>query len=132
MVRIFSDLLRSRNVHEVSEIVDVFICQQIGMFHIAIDRNVRQAIIMECSYVCKFNYEYSTAFDNGLRACVSVIGKCSGSQDCGKMCINIIMECSLVSEIDGVDKDSTGSEKICIVQLLYIYSTLMFIGVRKV
>ena len=72
------------------------------------------------------------AFDNGLRACVSVIGKCSGSQDCGKMCINIIMECSLVSEIDGVDKDSTGSEKICIVQLLYIYSTLMFIGVRKV
>ena len=34
--QIFSDLLASRNVREVSEIVDVFICQDIRMFHIAI------------------------------------------------------------------------------------------------
>ena len=36
----FFDIVQSQNVREVSEIVDVYICQEIGMFHIARDRNV--------------------------------------------------------------------------------------------
>ena len=51
--------MRSRTVREVSEIVDVYICQEIGMFHIAIDWTVRHATIMECTQVCTFKYEYS-------------------------------------------------------------------------
>ena len=36
----FSELMLSRNVCEVSEIVDVYISQEIGMFHIPRDQNV--------------------------------------------------------------------------------------------
>ena len=38
--RNFSELMLSWNVHEVSGIVDVYISQEIGMFHIPRDRNV--------------------------------------------------------------------------------------------
>ena len=51
--RNFSELVLSQNVHEVSEIVDVYIAQEIGMFHIPRDRNVSDMLGLRNARRCR-------------------------------------------------------------------------------